>query len=150
QSPGKARAAVKAYRWWRVGPLLVALSSDCRPKSADPQPSPGRPTEVAPEVSAAIAPADAPLPVVPPSHKKPRILRFAWRPPRRSANAYEMSDAADQHQVVLTEGVTPGGRYPILIALHGQPKRGESPRSYAFPKRVAEVVADLVHRGAVR
>jgi hypothetical protein len=60
-----------------------------------------------------------------------------------------MSDPADQHQILLTAGVTRGGRYPVLIALHGQPKRGESPRSYAFPKRVADLVENVVERGAV-
>jgi hypothetical protein len=60
-----------------------------------------------------------------------------------------MSEPEDQHQIVLPEGVTAGGSYPILVAFHGQPKRDDAPRAYAFPRVVADVVVDLVRRGEV-
>jgi hypothetical protein len=37
----------------------------------------------------------------------------------------------------------------VLVAFHGQPKRGQAPRTYAFPERVIEVASDLVARGDV-
>jgi hypothetical protein len=60
-----------------------------------------------------------------------------------------MADAADQHRIVLSRGVVSGGEYPVLIALHGQPKRGQSPSSYAFPDTVADLAVDQVRRGEV-
>src|SRR5262249_40381911 len=78
-----------------------------------------------------------------------RVLRFSWRPPGARADDYSMSEPDDQHQLVLTRGVTPGGRYPVLIAFHGQPKTDEAPRTYAFPRVVADMVNDLVRRGEV-
>jgi hypothetical protein len=60
-----------------------------------------------------------------------------------------MRDAEDQHRIVLTRGVVSGGKYPVVIALHGQPRRGQPPREYAFPNTVAELTLDLVERGEV-
>ncbi len=37
----------------------------------------------------------------------------------------------------------------MLVALHGQPKRGQSPRTYAFPERVIDVATHLVARKEV-
>ena len=61
-----------------------------------------------------------------------------------------MDDPEDQHRLVMVGNVTPGGRYPVVVALHGQPRRGESPRNYAFGKTVIEVARTLVERGEVR
>ena len=60
-----------------------------------------------------------------------------------------MRDAEDQHRIVLTRGVVAGGKYPAVIALHGQPRRGQPPREYAFPRTVTEVALDLVERRQV-
>jgi hypothetical protein len=60
-----------------------------------------------------------------------------------------MADPEDQHRIVLTPGVRAGETYPVVIALHGQPKRGQRPASYAFPKAVTDVAVDLVRRGEV-
>jgi hypothetical protein len=60
-----------------------------------------------------------------------------------------MSQPEDQHRLVFAGGLAQGGRYPVLIALHGQPKRDQVPRDYAFPKTVIAVTSDLVERGEV-
>lgn len=52
----------------------------------------------------------------------------------------------DQHHLVLTPGVARGGRYPVVMAFHGQPRRGQLPRDYAFARKVTETVLDLVER----
>src|ERR1051325_1115893 len=56
-----------------------------------------------------------------------RVVPFAWTPPGASPAAYAMDDPEDQHRLVLVGSVTPGGRYPVVVALHGQPRRGEAP-----------------------
>src|SRR5215471_3722163 len=139
QSPRTSGVAVKRSLLAGTAALASLLGADCRQR-ADP---PVVVDRVAPPL-----PAETPRSDAPPAPA--RTLHFAWRPAHSTAAAYEMSDPADQHQIVLTEGVARGGRYPVLIALHGQPKRGDSPRSYSFPKRVTEVIEDLVRRGAVR
>jgi hypothetical protein len=50
---------------------------------------------------------------------------------------------------VLTRGVERGGRYPVLVAFHGQPRPGQAPRDYAFPRTVTSIVLELVERGEV-
>src|SRR4051794_15479475 len=87
-----------------------------------------------------------------PDSSKPgsRVLRFSWVPPGGATAAYEMDDPEDQHRLVMMGNVTPGGRYPVVVALHGQPRRGEAPRNYAFGKTVIEVARALVDRGEVR
>jgi len=80
----------------------------------------------------------------------PRVVRFSWIPPGAPSAAYEMESPEDQHRLVMVGNVTPGGRYPVVIALHGQPRRGESPRNYAFGTAVVEVARALVDRGEVR
>src|SRR5262245_44082077 len=51
----------------------------------------------------------------------PRIVRFAWSPPGADAAAYAMTEPEDQHLIAI---VGSGGSrtYPVVIALHGQPK----------------------------
>jgi hypothetical protein len=94
---------------------------------------------VAPEaVSANVAPVFV----------EARELRFAWRPAGAKESEYEMADPRDQHQIILMPGVQ--RRAPkALIALHGQPRHGQSPRSYEFPRVVAELTQQLVTAGEV-
>jgi hypothetical protein len=79
-----------------------------------------------------------------------RVVRFAWRPPHANADAYAMEDPEDQHQIVLSRDAEKGGAYPVLVAFHGQPKRGDAPRHYAFAGKVIDTTARAVERGEVR
>lgn len=58
-----------------------------------------------------------------------------------------MEDPDDQHAIVLAPGIVTGNSVPVLIAFHGQPKRGEAPRGYAFPKTVTKTVLRAVAEG---
>jgi hypothetical protein len=60
-----------------------------------------------------------------------------------------MTEPDDRHRIVVV-GRRAAGAYPVLIALHGQPKRGQSPRGYAFLPKVIDVTSDLVRRGEVQ
>lgn len=60
-----------------------------------------------------------------------------------------MDDPMDQHRVLLLRGVERGRAYPVVVALHGQPRRGQAPRDYRFPKTVADVARELVNPGEV-
>lgn len=60
-----------------------------------------------------------------------------------------MSDPEDQHRILLTRGVEKGNAYRVVVALHGQPRRGQAPRSYAFPRVVVEVVRQLVQTNRI-
>jgi hypothetical protein len=115
--------------------LLVCAIAGCAPKQARSEPVP-----------AIEHGKDAGR--IEPAHD-PREIRWAWRPPEGSVAPYEMGDADDQHRIVFTPGVNAGGAYPVVIAMHGQPKRGQRPASYAFPKTVIDVAVDLVRRGDV-
>lgn len=55
-----------------------------------------------------------------------------------------MGDREDQHRIVVSKQVRPGGSYPVLIAFHGQPGRGQAPRDYAFPGTVEAVTLGLI------
>jgi len=79
-----------------------------------------------------------------------RVVHFAWRPPGASAEAYAMDQPEDQHRIVLSPKVAPGASYPVVIAFHGQPKRGEAPRRYAFAASVIEATKRAVDGGEVR
>jgi hypothetical protein len=79
-----------------------------------------------------------------------RVVPFAWTPPGADHGAYEMSDPEDQHRLVMVGTFTPGGRYPVVVAMHGQPRRGEAPRNYAFGRTVIEVARNLVEHGTIR
>jgi hypothetical protein len=78
--------------------------------------------------------------------RAPRVLRFAWEPPGAPHAAYEMSDPEDQHRIVLPPGASPGV-YPVLVAFHGQPRRGEAPRRYSFGERVLEAASRAMDAG---
>jgi hypothetical protein len=57
-----------------------------------------------------------------------------------------MDEAEDQHQIVIPRKAPAGAAYPVLLAFHGQPRRGEAPRNYTFRARVLETVDLAVHR----
>ena len=78
-----------------------------------------------------------------------RTIRFAWCPKKTVADAYEMSDPADQHRIVFTPGVVKGGSYPVVVGFHGQPRRGRNPRDYNFPTPVSDVVVKMVKDGEI-
>lgn len=88
-------------------------------------------------------------PVPPPDSGAPRVISFAWRPAQGSGAEYAMPDPADQHRILLLRGVTRGGRYPVVIAFHGQPRRGVAPRDYQFASAVVSVATSLTERGKV-
>ncbi len=75
---------------------------------------------------------------------EPRVVRFAWRPPGTGAAPYDMAEPEDQHQIVIFPGVEKGGKYPVVVGFHGQPKRGKPPRDYRFGGVVTEVVGKMI------
>jgi len=78
-----------------------------------------------------------------------RTVHFTWTPPSARPSEYSMPDPPDQHTIWLFRGVEPGKVYPVLVAFHGQPRRGRAPRTYAFPRTVADVARALVQSGEV-
>ncbi|HET9958885.1 MAG TPA: hypothetical protein VFQ61_30545 [Polyangiaceae bacterium] len=84
---------------------------------------------------------DRPLPqALPAPTAAPETIPFPYRPPGASARVYESSDPRDQHRLVIGPGVTAGHSYSLLIGFHGQPRRGQAPREYAFGATVQSVV----------
>ncbi len=78
---------------------------------------------------------------------KSTVLHFAWRPVRGPAPAYAMEEPADQHTLAIVGGAgTGGGSYPVVVSLHGQPRRGQAPRDYQGPAKVLREVEDMVAR----
>jgi hypothetical protein len=125
----------------RIAPVAPAPTEG---PSASPAESPADAAPAPPAVAEEEAEAEA----APPA--EPRVIRFPWCPSQRVAEAYEMADPADQHRLVLPPGVEDGGRYPVVIGFHGQPKRGKPPREYGFTGRVEAQVVELVRAGEVR
>ncbi|MCK9463160.1 MAG: hypothetical protein M0R80_26350 [Proteobacteria bacterium] len=107
-------------------------------------PDAGGPVAASPSATASSEPAP------PPASPAARTIRFAWCPSPRAAASYAMEEPEDQHRIVLTPGVIPGGRFPVVIGFHGQPKRGKPPRDYWFPGFVADRVTALVAERAIR
>lgn len=101
---------------------------------------------------AAVTPSEpaSTEPAPPPASSAARTIRFSWCPSQHAAASYAMEAPEDQHRIVLTPGVIPGGRYPVVVGFHGQPKRGTPPRDYWFPGFVTERVTALVTEGAIR
>ena len=125
-------------------PIAVAAAIPPVVTGAPPSPHP------VPEGAEADAgPSPAP-PGPSPAPPATRTIRFAWCPSPHAAASYAMEAPEDQHRIVLTSGVTAGGRYPVAVGFHGQPKRGTPPRDYWFPGFVAERVSALVAEGAIR
>jgi hypothetical protein len=123
--------------------VMFALGTiGCRSRSPEPAPQKRieRPDEEA-------SPPDASAP--PASTDEPRSFEFTWRPPGGDEAAYAMNEPEDRHRMVVFGPRAPGP-YPVLIAMHGQPKRGERPSAYAFPRKVIDVTFDLVRTGEVR
>src|SRR5262249_49352048 len=77
------------------------------------------------------------------------VVPFVWVPPGADPAAYQMPDPEDQPRLVMSGRVTAGGSYPVVVALHGQPKRGAAPHHYAFAPAVIEAARGLVDRGEV-
>jgi hypothetical protein len=128
-------------------------SADETGKQEEPPPAtaPG-PGGTAARIDAGTVPGEpSAAPPVEPAGARPaaRVIDFDWCPSDRAAGAYVMTDPADRHTVVLTPGVEPGGRYPVVVAVHGQPKRGRDPRDYWFVGHVRELVMSMVERGLI-
>ena len=131
-----------------IGPAAADPEIAPTPAPADPAPAPVA-APAAPVPPTPSAPdAGPPDPAAAPSAA--REISFPWCPSPRAAAAYAMEEPADQHRIVLTPGVVAGGRYPLVIGFHGQPKRGTPPRDYWFPGFVEERVTALVAAGAIR
>lgn len=97
---------------------------------------------------AAVSPSRVQAPALA-AQSEERTIHFAWKPDNARASEYAMIEPEDQHPIVLMRGVEKGNTYPVVVALHGQPRRGQAPRSYAFPNVVAEVTRELVQSGEV-
>ena len=121
-----------------------------RPPSSRP-PASARPASDSLDAASDAARAPTLAEGAPPSASRsaPRTITFAWRPPGGSRRVYSATEPEDQHRLVLPGVVTRGGRYPVVIAFHGQPKRGQAPRDYAFVRTVTETTLPLVERGEV-
>jgi hypothetical protein len=76
-----------------------------------------------------------------------REIRFPWRPSQGREDDYAADDPQDQHRIVFF--AERRGPYPVLIAMHGQPRRGESPRNYAFLSRVIDTARRAREDGSV-
>ncbi len=76
----------------------------------------------------------------------PREIAFEWTPPGGPAAAYDLKDPADQHRIIISPGVEKGASVPVVVAFHGQPKRGLDPRHYKFRGKVKDTVADMVDK----
>ena len=94
-----------------------------------------------PDSAGSGVPIRVPTPAV---NSEERTITFAWKPANASAREYPMSDPEGQHRILLTRGVENGNAYAVVVALHGQPRRGQAPRSYVFPRVVSEVTRELV------
>ncbi len=130
----------------RGGVVAVLTGSLLLPccKRDEPQATVQAPATVA-AAHSAVTPSNArPEPKAIPAE---RTLAFSWRPAGASPRAYAMSDALDQHHVLLLRGIEPGKSYPVVVAMHGQPRRGQAPRSYQFQRVVADVARELIHAG---
>jgi hypothetical protein len=76
-----------------------------------------------------------------------REIRFAFHPSNGPETCYQTQSPEDQHRLVLLPGVSAGGSYPVVIGMHGQPKRGQSPRSYEFGPTVTREAVSMVETG---
>lgn len=134
--------------------VCAAFAADCRrgeAGSTDPSASSESTHSSAPAPTRyrPFAPTSAPTPPLPPPPSE-RVIRFAWTPPGGDAAAYAMEDAEDRHRIVLFGIGDAAHDVPVVIALHGQPRRGQAPRTYAFLASVIEEARASVARGDVR
>ena len=121
---------------WRCAAGL-ALLLGCRAAGEPPQP-------IADSAVRAEPPAS-----VPDARSEAREIRFAWRPTRGPEASYAMQSPEDQHRVLLLPGVHAGKAYPVVIAMHGQPRRGKQPRDYEFAPIVVREAAAMVDKDEV-
>src|SRR5512133_1146529 len=133
-----------AQRYPSVITIVVAVAFGCN-----------RTDRGAPPTSSAalLQPTELPARLEPPSPTlvdagnpgaRMRTVRFSWKPVHGSAREYQMDEAADQHRIVFSDGTIPGRSYPVVIAFHGQPRRGQAPRDYAFLAEVEQVSRAMV------
>ncbi|MBN2529543.1 MAG: hypothetical protein JXR76_24355 [Deltaproteobacteria bacterium] len=80
---------------------------------------------------------------------KHRVVRFEWSPTKGFHGAYSLTDPLDQHRVVFPKGMKRGQSYPVVIAFHGQPKRGKDPRHYMFMEPVQQQVMHMMDSGKI-
>lgn len=73
-----------------------------------------------------------------------RTIFFAWRPKTGPAASYRLLDVADQHRVIIFNGVEKQKAPSVLAGFHGQPKRGKDPRNYPFGDTVVHVVQKMI------
>lgn len=126
-----------------------AVTLSAEEESTDP-PTSGRDAgpETTPTPTPETTPEMTPTPN-PPGDLEPEVIRFEYCPSRRVADAYALEDERDRHRIVLTPGVQSGGKYPVVVAFHGQPKRGRDPRDYWFPDRVQDQIVSMVRSGEI-
>ena len=140
---------------WRAVAILLGFSTCCTCHSRHERREPARTAAMSGKEGHFDSAADATHHGVPahlPDAALPleeRTIFFAWKPVDAKFSEYAMSASEDQHRVLLTSGVVKGNAYPVVVALHGQPRRGQAPRSYVFPGVVADVTRDLVQAGQV-
>jgi hypothetical protein len=121
----------------------TAGSNAARPDRIAPTSPAPSPSSDAASAAASVQPTqDAPHQPI----SEERSISFAFRPAGASQQAYAMQDPLDQHRILLTRGVERGKAYPVVVAMHGQPRRGKAPRSYEFTRVVAEVTRELVDK----
>ncbi|MBN2719175.1 MAG: hypothetical protein JXX14_25220 [Deltaproteobacteria bacterium] len=93
------------------------------------------------------------VPVEAESHKEilaeTKIVHFQWSPAAESDESYSLIDEADQHRIVYPKGMEKGKAFPVVIAFHGQPKRGKDPRDYQFIASVQQQVLQMVSDGDI-
>jgi len=157
--------AIAGFAMLSCGSQRVAQNGDAatigQAPAVDPTGKTGSPDAGRPEPAGKIREADAgadareeaPVETVaepPAAEARAREIRFEYTPSKRVADAYAMADEADRHRIVLTPGVEAGGEYPVVVAFHGQPKRGRDPREYFFPDLVRDLVVGMVRGGEIR
>ncbi len=145
----RRRGGYRLDMWCRAerAALVARVLAACARPDPPPSPLAPPPIAVAPSGSRPAPRASTSDRAAPVDSAPARTLTRAWRPPAGSPREYAASDPEDQHQIVLTRGVMRGGRYPALIAFHGQPRAGQAPRDYAFVRTVKQLTLDLVDRG---
>jgi hypothetical protein len=134
-----------------VAAATVAVSAACQsrlPQPAEALSGEQAPDAKAPPVGSVVVDVRRPSEDASRQPDEPRTVRFAWRPPGADKAPYTMAEPEDQHRIVIV-GHRETGSYPVVVALHGQPKRGQSPRSYAFARRVIDATTEVVMRGDV-
>lgn len=127
----------------RSEPVSVVSAVSAAPGGGTPHPVVGRVPASRPSDTPQEAPKDGGLP------QSERTYRFSWSPPGADSAAYRLDAPEDQHQLLITAGVPSHSSVDVLIAMHGQPRRGELPRNYTFGRTVTGVVRTMVEAGRI-